>query len=66
MTHDDLVRHLSYHVDLALKDFGPVHGRTYLMGSIPVWREAYGEAMSTHMTALINGRLQKLNQRPML
>ncbi len=65
MNHDDLVRHLAYHVDLSLKDFGPVHGRNYLRGAIRVWREAYGDDLANHMLAMINGRLQKLNQRPL-
>lgn len=57
MNHETIIRHLTYYSDMMIKDFGPVGGRRYLRGCIPIWREAYGIDVANHMAMIIKQRL---------
>lgn len=58
MNHDDLIRHLSYYSDQMIRDFGRDHGRRYLRGCIPVWRDAYGNDLAVQMGLIIKQKLE--------
>lgn len=57
MNRDELIRHLNYYADLMIRDFGLPHARNYLRGCIPIWRDAYGTDIASHMGKLIKQKL---------
>ncbi len=59
MNHDTLIRHLSDYATTMLKDLGTEHGRRYLRGCIPVWRDAYGEDVARQMGQIIKAKLEQ-------
>lgn len=62
MNHEVIIRHLTYYSELMIKDFGAPHARIYLRGCIPIWREAYGADIATHMGQIIKQKLDATNK----
>lgn len=45
--------HLKDYARTMIKDLGKSHGRSYLLGCIPIWKKEYGDAVTKKVVAEI-------------